>query len=204
MSDVSQRLAYYKAFASAEDRYALEKSTEALVDCYGKLPDPARRLIDIHRLRLRCEAIGIRRIAAAAEGIIIIFTQKPNLDPLALIKFLQSRTDAQMLGPEKLKLKGSSEDPEKRLAIVYETLARLSSQGPGSGSSDESSPGGNAPSSGVSSKAASSASSSAAKKSPQKALPQKPAQTTANVVKATHGRGSRGGHAVRAIGPRRG
>ena len=204
VSDVSQRLAYYKAFASAEDRYALEKSTEALVDCYGKLPDPARRLIDIHRLRLRCEAIGIRRIDAAAAGIIIIFTQKPNLDPLALIKFLQSRTDAQMLGPEKLRLKGSSEDPEKRLAIVYETLARLSPQGSGNGSSDESSPGGNVTSSGASSKAASSASSSAAKKSPQKALPQKPAQTTANVVKATHGRGSRGGHAVRAIGPRRG
>ena len=33
--DVSQRLAFYKAFASAEDRAALEKSTEALVDCYG-------------------------------------------------------------------------------------------------------------------------------------------------------------------------
>ena len=30
--DVSQRLAFYKAFASAEDRAALEKSTEALVD----------------------------------------------------------------------------------------------------------------------------------------------------------------------------
>lgn len=161
-------------------------------------------MIDIHRLRLRCEAIGIRRIDAAAAGIIIIFTQKPNLDPLALIKFLQSRTDAQMLGPEKLKIKGSSDDPEKRLAIVYETLARLSPQGSGSSNDSgtgESSPNGNASSSKASSGAFPA---KAAKKPAQKALPQKPPQTTANVLKATHGRGSRGGHAVRAIGPRRG
>ena len=98
--DVSQRLAFHKAFASAEDRAALEKSTEALVDCYGKLPDAARRLIEVHKLRLKCEAIGIRRIDAAPAAIIIAFTPKPNLDPLALVKLLQSRRDAQMLGPE--------------------------------------------------------------------------------------------------------
>ena len=74
--DVSQRLAFYKAFASAEDRAALEKSTEALVDCYGKLPDAARRLIEVHKLRLKCEAIGIRRIDAAPAAIIIAFTPK--------------------------------------------------------------------------------------------------------------------------------
>ncbi len=102
--DVSQRLAFYKAFASAEDRAALEKSTEALVDCYGKLPDAARRLIEVHKLRLKCEAIGIRRIDAAPAAIIIAFTPKPNLDPLALVKLLQSRRDAQMLGPERLRL----------------------------------------------------------------------------------------------------
>ena len=66
--DVSQRLAFYKAFASAEDRAALEKSTEALVDCYGKLPDAARRLIEVHKLRLKCEAIGIRLHGTCPSG----------------------------------------------------------------------------------------------------------------------------------------
>ena len=122
--DVSQRLAFYKAFASAEDRAALEKSTEALVDCYGKLPDAARRLI-VHKLRLKCEAIGIRRIDAAPAAIIIAFTPKPNLDPLALVKLLQSRRDAQMLGPERLKLNVANPDPEKRLQTVYDVLAKL-------------------------------------------------------------------------------
>lgn len=123
--DVSQRLAFYKAFASAEDRAALEKSTEALVDCYGKLPDAARRLIEVHKLRLKCEAIGIRRIDAAPAAIIIAFTPKPNLDPLALVKLLQSRRDAQMLGPERLKLNVANPDPEKRLQTVYDVLAKL-------------------------------------------------------------------------------
>ena len=125
VSDVSQRLAYYKAFASAEDRTALERSTEALVDCYGKLPDAARRLIEVHKLRLKCEAIGIRRIDAAPTAIVITFTAKPNLDPLALIRFMQSRTDAQMAGPERLRIAASTPDPEARLNLVYEVLARL-------------------------------------------------------------------------------
>ena len=123
--DVSQRLAFYKAFASAEDRTALERSTEALVDCYGKLPDAARRLVEVHKLRLKCEAIGIRRIDAAPAAIVIAFTPKPNLDPLAVVRLLQSRRDAQMMGPERLKLNLANPDPEKRLQVVYDVLAKL-------------------------------------------------------------------------------
>ena len=79
----------------------------------------------MHKLRLKCEAIGIRRIDAAPAAIIIAFTPKPNLDPLALVKLLQSRRDAQMLGPERLKLNVANPDPEKRLQTVYDVLAKL-------------------------------------------------------------------------------
>lgn len=126
--DVAQRLAYYKAFASAEDRTALERSVEALVDCYGKLPDAARRLIEVHKLRLRCEAIGIRRVDAAPTAVVITFSPRPNLDPLALIGLLQSRRDARMAGPERLRIDVSNEDPEARLRLVIEVLARLAPQ----------------------------------------------------------------------------
>ena len=50
---------------------------------------------------------------------------KPNLDPLALVKLLQLRRDAQMLGPERLKLNVANPDPEKRLQTVYDVLAKL-------------------------------------------------------------------------------
>ncbi|MDO5531537.1 transcription-repair coupling factor [Sutterella sp.] len=125
--DVSQRLAYYKAFASAEDRAALENSVEALVDCYGKLPDAAKRLIEIHKLRMRCEAIGIRRIDAGPSAMLITFTEKPNIEPLALIRFLQSKKNAQMLGPAKLKIRSANENPEARLSLIHETLGQLTS-----------------------------------------------------------------------------
>ena len=123
--DVAQRLATYKAFASAEDRTALERAVEALVDCYGRLPDAARRLIEIHKLRLRCEALGIRRIDAAQTALVITFCEKPLIEPMALIKLLQSRKDARMAGPDRLRIDASRPDPEGRLALIYEIFSKL-------------------------------------------------------------------------------
>ena len=41
------------------------------------------------------------------------------------MKLLQSRRDAQMLGPDRLKLNVANPDPEKRLQTVYDVLAKL-------------------------------------------------------------------------------
>ena len=82
----------------------------------------------MHKLRLRCEAIGIRRVDAAPTAVVITFSPRPNLDPLALIGLLQSRRDARMAGPERLRIDVSNEDPEARLRLVIEVLARLAPQ----------------------------------------------------------------------------
>ena len=125
VSDVSQRLAFYKEFASAEDRYQIEKTTEALVDCYGKLPDPAKRLIEVHKLRLRAEMLGIRRIDAGPQQLVITFEKKPAIDPMSLIRFLQTSKNATMAGPEKLRVAGSSASPEARIELVKRVLSNF-------------------------------------------------------------------------------
>ena len=126
VADVSQRLAVYKELASAEDRAQLERTTEALVDCYGKLPPAAKRLIDIHKLRLRCERIGIRRIDAAEAAIVIVFAPNAAIEPRVFIRFLQSRRNARMMGPERLRISASHSDPEKRFAVVEGIVNELS------------------------------------------------------------------------------
>lgn len=125
VSDVSQRLAFYKELAAAEDRYAVEKTIEALVDCYGPLPDAAQRLMDVHKLRIRAEALGIKRIDSAPAATIITFEDKPKIEPLALIGLLQSRKDAAMMGPTKLKIAASATSPQARVSLLNDVLARL-------------------------------------------------------------------------------
>ena len=125
VSDVSQRLAYYKELASAEDRLALERTHEAIVDRYGKLPDAAKRLILVHRLRLRCEKLGIRKIDAAPAATVITFEPKTTVEPMAVVKFLQRRKEARMAGPDRLRVEAGGADPEKRAALVATFLDEL-------------------------------------------------------------------------------
>lgn len=123
--DVSTRLGFYKELASAPDVFAIEKTTEALADRYGKLPDAAKRLADLHKLRLRCEALGVKKIDSADTATVFVFDPKPRIEPMALITLLQTRKGARMTGPERLRIEQYAEKPENRLQLVQEVLATL-------------------------------------------------------------------------------
>ena len=123
--DVSQRLGFYKELSSASSVEDIIRTTEALADRYGKLPEAAARLTQIHRLRLRCEAIGVRKIDCADTATVITFTQRPNIEPMALIRFLQSRKDARMMGPDRLRIDAGGATPDKRLLLVQTVLSAL-------------------------------------------------------------------------------
>ena len=69
--DVAQRLGFYKELSSADSLEAIYQATEALADRYGKLPSAAERLIATHKLRIKCEAIGIRKIDSAETATVI-------------------------------------------------------------------------------------------------------------------------------------
>lgn len=125
IADVSQRLGFYKELSSATTLDELTQVTEALADRYGKLPSAAERLIQTHKLRLKCEAVGIRKIDSAESATVITFTAKPNLEPMQLIRFLQSRRDAKMMGPEKLRITAAADTPDKRLALIQNVIAEL-------------------------------------------------------------------------------
>ena len=123
--DVSQRLSFYKAFAGAEDKASLAGVVEDLADRFGELPEPARLLVETHRLRLQSEALGIVKIDAAREAIILTVAEKPRFEPLALIDLMQKRGDMRMLGPVKIKVSASVPEASQRIALTREILAAL-------------------------------------------------------------------------------
>jgi hypothetical protein len=65
-------------------------------------PDAARALIETHRLRLQSQPLGIVKIDAASEAIAIQFAPKPPIPPERIIRFIQSRKDARLAGPDRL------------------------------------------------------------------------------------------------------
>lgn len=123
--DVHQRLSLYKKLASCDAEDALSGLQEELIDRYGRLPPPARALIETHRLRLLAERIGVRKIDASAEAIVISFVPNPPLDPAHLIALIQSRRDMRLTGPERLRIDIKLPDPQARLDLLRNVLTAL-------------------------------------------------------------------------------
>ena len=116
--DVAVRLGLYKELAAADNLTDLERTIDDINDRFGRLPDAAKALIAVHRLRIAATRIGISKIDAADTAIVFTFKEKPRFEPIALIKLLQSRRDLKMLGPQKMRMTAATTDLETRLRAI--------------------------------------------------------------------------------------
>ena len=99
---------------------------EELVDRFGKLPDAARALIDTHRLRILSLPLGVSRIDASAEIIVLQFVPSPPIPPERIIRLIQTRKDARLAGPDRLRFTIKTPEPAQRIVRIREILKALS------------------------------------------------------------------------------
>jgi transcription-repair coupling factor (superfamily II helicase) len=78
------RLEGYRRLAAATDEDAVKAVVDELVDRYGPLPEPVKRLVAVARLRLLCREYGITEIGAVSASTI-------KLSPLVLPDSAQLR-----------------------------------------------------------------------------------------------------------------
>ncbi len=123
--DIQERLVLYKRLANCDSEEALDGLREELVDRFGLLPDPARVLLECHRLRYLSQALGIRKVDASSEGILVQFDTHTPLEPQHLIQLLQTRRDFRLAGPDRLRVLRKGADPMERAAQVREVLSLL-------------------------------------------------------------------------------
>ncbi len=126
VNDVHQRLSLYKRLASCEDEDALAALQEEIVDRYGRLPEPARALIETHRLRLAAERLGVKKIDASGEAIVLSFVPDPPLDPAKLIALIQREKTMRLSGQDRLRIDVKAPTLEARLQqlrAVFKALA---------------------------------------------------------------------------------
>jgi transcription-repair coupling factor (superfamily II helicase) len=124
--DVNERLTLYKRLANCSTLDALDGMQEELVDRFGKLPEPARALIETHRLRILSAPLGVARIDAAAEAVVMTFVPKPPLPPEKIIRFIQSRRDVKLSGQDRLRFTLKTPDLAQRVQRLREILKALS------------------------------------------------------------------------------
>ncbi|HEX7953718.1 MAG TPA: TRCF domain-containing protein, partial [Burkholderiales bacterium] len=124
-ADVHERLVLYKRLANCDTSDELEAMQEELIDRFGLPPEPARCLLDTHRLRIESRAFGIARIDAGPETLVLQFIPNPPIDPAKIIRLVQTRKNFRLNGPDRLRIEVRMPDVAARTAQVRALLKDL-------------------------------------------------------------------------------
>ena len=124
-SDVHERLVLYKRLANCAGEDHLQLLQEELIDRFGELPDSTRTLIDCHRLRILGKPLGIARIDASENAIQIQFVPKPPIEPMKIIKLIQSKRNYKLAGQDRLRIEEKIPELKARVAAVRRIFGEL-------------------------------------------------------------------------------
>lgn len=129
LHDVHARLILYKRIANARDEQALHDLQVEMIDRFGLLPEHCKDLFRVTSLKLAAEQLGIHKIDAGANGGKLIFEQDTPVDPLALVKLVQSHPDCYRLeAGNQLRFQCSLESAAERIEFVRSLLENLQQQ----------------------------------------------------------------------------
>ncbi len=128
LPDINSRLILYKRIAAAADDEQLRELQVEMIDRFGLLPPQVVNLFETSKVRLRAQALGIHAIEAGPQGGSIDFKETTRVNPLALVKLVQSEPRSYKLaGATRLRFETELEDPGKRQRYIeqlLETFAR--------------------------------------------------------------------------------
>ncbi|HXC40115.1 MAG TPA: transcription-repair coupling factor [Burkholderiales bacterium] len=117
-SDVHERLVLYKRLANCEDLDQLDLLQEELVDRFGELVEPARALIDSHKLRILGKPLGVSRVEATSETIQLQFVANPPIEAGKVILMVQRNRGWKLAGPTKLRIERVTNNMQERVTSV--------------------------------------------------------------------------------------
>jgi transcription-repair coupling factor (superfamily II helicase) len=124
--DVSLRLSIYKRIASCGNKNELDEIQIELIDRFGLLPQAAKNLVHIAKLRLKAQKIGVSRIEVGPAGGSIEFSNDTKVDPMLIIGLIQQQPKIyKMVGANKLQFKIITEDSKSRFILVTSMLNDL-------------------------------------------------------------------------------
>jgi transcription-repair coupling factor (superfamily II helicase) len=126
LADVHTRLILYKRIASVKNSEELDELQVEMIDRFGLLPDATKNLMRVTRMKLFAAQLGITKVEANKEFGRIEFGSKTTVDPLTIVKLVQTRPQRYRLeGATHLKFFADMEDPNERIQQTYTALEAL-------------------------------------------------------------------------------
>ncbi|HEY0504962.1 MAG TPA: transcription-repair coupling factor, partial [Lysobacter sp.] len=126
LPDVHTRLTLYKRISGARDADELRELQVEMIDRFGLLPDATKHLFAIAELKLRATGLGIRKLDLGEKGGRLQFVEKPNVDPMTIIRLIQGQPKLyRMDGPDKLRMTLDLPDAPARVLAARGILTAL-------------------------------------------------------------------------------
>ena len=123
--DVHERLTLYKRLANCRTQDEIEAMGEELIDRFGLLPEPAKVLLETHRLRLLAAPLGVTRVDATHETLQLQFAKDAPVDRAKVIALVQKRKNLRLAGPERLRLEAKMAEWPLRVQAAKDLLGAL-------------------------------------------------------------------------------
>lgn len=126
LPDVHTRLIMYKRLATAKNLDELEDLQVEMIDRFGLLPEPLKRLVRVTALKLRAQKLGIRKVDANVRNGRIEFSPNTSVDPLSLVQLIQhDPMTYKLTGANQLQFIHDCEDPEDKLHFIDQLLDKI-------------------------------------------------------------------------------
>ncbi|MEI7038232.1 transcription-repair coupling factor [Fulvimonas yonginensis] len=131
LPDVHTRLTLYKRIASARNEDQLRDLQVEMIDRFGLLPEPTKTLFALSSLKLMATPLGIRKLDLGTAGGRITFRDKPEIDPMAIIRLIQGQPRVYKLdGQDKLRIVLELPGAAERIRAAQEVLVQLGARRP--------------------------------------------------------------------------
>ena len=129
LPDVHTRLILYKRIANATTLGEIDSLQIEMIDRFGLLPDPLKRLFTISQLKLDCVTSGIITADLSDEGGKLIFSNSTAIDPLSIVELVQTESQTyQFEGTSTLLIAKALETFQKRVDFLTDLLNKLSNK----------------------------------------------------------------------------
>jgi transcription-repair coupling factor (superfamily II helicase) len=116
ISDIGQRLLFYKKLSSSLSIEELFLIQDELKDRYGSLPEEASNLFSIMELKIMIKPLNVNSIKIGAGKLVYSFNSNTKIMPETIVKLVTERSDRYRITPD-MKLISNIDDNDWRSAI---------------------------------------------------------------------------------------
>nr|HOW16495.1 transcription-repair coupling factor [bacterium] len=116
ISDIGQRLLFYKKLSSSSSIEDLFLIQDELKDRYGELPEETNNLFSIMELKIMIKPLNVNSIKIGAGKLVYSFNSNTKIMPETIVKLVTERNDKYRITPD-MKLISNIDDNDWRSAI---------------------------------------------------------------------------------------